>query len=72
MCVQCTGSATWASRRCDLQLYRRAKNVQREEVTAILDFTDETALPISETVFLATGHIIGTNIMMITHIEANI
>ncbi len=41
-------------------------------MAAILDFTCEAVLSISETAFLATGNIIGTNIVKITPIEANI
>ena len=41
-------------------------------MAAILDFAGEAALPISETAFPATGNIIGTNIVTITPIEANI
>ena len=46
--------------------------MQREEVTAILNFTDEAALPIIETVFPATENVISTKIMRITHIEDSI
>ena len=41
-------------------------------MVAILDFTGEAALSISETAFPATGNIIGTNIVKITTIEAKI
>ena len=41
-------------------------------MAAILDFTREADLSISETAFLATGNIIGTNIVKIPPIEANI
>ena len=41
-------------------------------MATILDFAGETALPISETAFHATGHIIGTKIVTITPIEAKI
>ena len=41
-------------------------------MAAILDFAGEAALSIPETAFPATGNIIGTNIVKITPIEANI
>ena len=37
-------------------------------IAAILNFIGEASLPISETVFPATGNIIGTKIVKITHI----
>ena len=40
-------------------------------MAAILYFTGEAALPISETAFPATRNIIGINIVKITPIEAN-
>ena len=39
-------------------------------MAAILDVTNEAALSISEMDCPATGHIIGTRIVKITHIEA--
>ena len=41
-------------------------------IAAILNFTGEAALPLSEKGFPATGNIIGTKIMEITPIEAQI
>ena len=41
-------------------------------MAAILDFTGEAALSISETAFPATGNSIGTNILKITPIEDKI
>ena len=41
-------------------------------MAAILDFTSEAALPLSETAFPATGNSIGTKIVKIIPIEANI
>ena len=40
-------------------------------MAAILDFTGEAALSISEMAITVTGNIIGTNIAKITPIEAN-
>ena len=41
-------------------------------MAAILDFTGEAAMPISETAFPATGNIIDATIVKITPIEADI